>query len=163
MNKVIKYEDDARESIVRGIDTVANIVKTTVGPKGRNVLIREAISAPIITNDGVTIAKSIQLKDTAEDAGAQLIIQAANKTNTVAGDGTTTTTILAQEMIHKYFENDNIKDVNVVQVQKDMIKASEEISEYLKSIAIQVKDNEAIKRIATISSGSEETPSLRRS
>ena len=160
MNKVIKYEDDARESIVRGIDTVANIVKTTVGPKGRNVLIREAISAPIITNDGVTIAKSIQLKDTAEDAGAQLIIQAANKTNTVAGDGTTTTTILAQEMIHKYFENDNIKDVNVVQVQKDMIKASEEISEYLKSIAIQVKDNEAIKRIATISSGSEETGSI---
>lgn len=160
MNKIIKYENDARESIVKGIDTVANIVKTTVGPKGRNVLIREAVSAPIITNDGVTIAKSIQLKDTAEDAGAQLIIQAANKTNTVAGDGTTTTTILAQEMIHKYFENDNIKDVNVVQVQKDMIKASEEISEYLKSIAIQVKDNEAIKRIATISSGSEETGSI---
>lgn len=162
MNKIIKYDSDAKDLVVKGIDIVANIVKTTVGPKGRNVLIREAVSAPIITNDGVTIAKSIQLKDNAEDAGAQLIIQAANKTNLVAGDGTTTTTILAQEMIHKYFDEykDEQKDVNVVQVQKDMIKASEEISDYLKSIAIPVKDNEAIKRVATISSGSEETGKL---
>ena len=104
MNKIIKSGAEAKDPIIKGIDAVANIVKTTVGPKGRNVLIREAISAPIITNDGVTIAKSIQLKDNAEDAGAQLIIQAANKTNLVAGDGTTTTTILAQEMIHKYFD-----------------------------------------------------------
>ena len=162
MNKIIKYDNEAKDLVVKGIDIVANIVKTTVGPKGRNVLIREAVSAPIITNDGVTIAKSIQLKDNAEDAGAQLIIQAANKTNLVAGDGTTTTTILAQEMIHKYFDEykDEQKDVNVVQVQKDMIKASEEISDYLKSIAIPVKDNEAIKRVATISSGSEETGKL---
>ena len=162
MNKIIKSGEEAKDHIVKGIDAVANIVKTTVGPKGRNVLIREAVSAPIITNDGVTIAKSIQLKDNAEDAGAQLIIQAANKTNLVAGDGTTTTTILAQEMIHKYFDEykDEQKDVNVVQVQKDMIKASEEISDYLKSIAIPVKDNEAIKRVATISSGSEEAGSI---
>lgn len=162
MNKIIKYDSDAKDLVVKGIDIVANIVKTTVGPKGRNVLIREAVSAPIITNDGVTIAKSIHLKDNAEDAGAQLIIQAANKTNLVAGDGTTTTTILAQEMIHKYFDEykEEQKDVNVVQVQKDMIKASEEISDYLKSIAIPVKDNEAIKRVATISSGSEETGKL---
>lgn len=159
MNKIIKSGEEAKDPILKGIDAVANIVKTTVGPKGRNVLIREAVSAPIITNDGVTIAKSIQLKDNAEDAGAQLIIQAANKTNLVAGDGTTTTTILAQEMINKYFNEykNEQKDVNVVQVQKDMIKASEEISDYLKSIAIPVKDNEAIKRVATISSGSEET------
>jgi len=162
MNKIIKYDNEAKDLVVKGIDTVANIVKTTVGPKGRNVLIREAVSAPIITNDGVTIAKSIHLKDNAEDAGAQLIIQAANKTNLVAGDGTTTTTILAQEMIHKYFDEykEEHKDVNVVQIQKDMIKASEEISDYLKSIAIPVKDNEAIKRVATISSGSEETGKL---
>ena len=162
MNKIIKYDNEAKDLVVKGIDTVANIVKTTVGPKGRNVLIREAVSAPIITNDGVTIAKSIHLKDNAEDAGAQLIIQAANKTNLVAGDGTTTTTILAQEMIHKYFDEykEEHKDVNVVQIQKDMIKASEEISDYLKSIAIPVKDNEAIKRVATISSGSEITGKL---
>ena len=78
MNKIIKYGSDAQEAVIKGVDTVANIVKTTVGPKGRNVLIRSNLDAPIITNDGVTIAKSIQIKDNAEDAGAQLIISAAN-------------------------------------------------------------------------------------
>lgn len=87
MSKIIKYGEEASSAIIKGIDTVANIVKTTVGPRGRNVLVRNQISAPIITNDGVTIAKSIQLKDTMEDAGAQLIIQSANKTNEIAGDG----------------------------------------------------------------------------
>lgn len=162
MSKIIQYDNNARENVIKGIDTVANIVKTTVGPKGRNVLIRELVSPPFITNDGVTIAKSIQLKDTAEDAGAQLIIQAANKTNDIAGDGTTTTTILAQEMIHKF--NDLVqkedKSLNVIQVQKDMLKASEDISNYLKSIATPIIDNESIKRVATISSGSEEIGSL---
>ena len=141
MSKIIKFGDEANSSIIKGIDTVANIVKTTIGPKGRNVLIRNQISQPIITNDGVTIAKAIELKDNAEDAGAQLIISAANKTNMVAGDGTTTTTILAQEMIHKFYEyceNENIEDMNVVQVQKEMIKASEEISDFLRTVAITV-------------------------
>ena len=101
MNRIIKYGEDARSSVLKGVDSVANIVKTTLGPKGRNVLIRNNLDPPIITNDGVTIAKAIQLKDNAEDAGAQLIIQAANKTNKVAGDGTTTTTVLAQNMIHE--------------------------------------------------------------
>lgn len=161
MSKIIKYGDAANQSIISGIDTVADIVKTTVGPRGRNVLVRNQISAPIITNDGVTIAKSIELKDNAEDAGAQLIIQSANKTNEVAGDGTTTTTILAQEMIHKYYELvRDIKDINVVQIQKQMIKASNDISDYLKSIAIPVKSSEDIKRVATISSGSDETGKL---
>ncbi len=160
MSKEIKYGNDG---IVRGIDTVANIVKTTVGPKGRNVLVRNQISAPIITNDGVTIAKSIELKDNTEDAGAQLIIQAAKKTNDVAGDGTTTTTILAQEMIHQF--NNLVKDAengsfNVVQIQKEMLKASEDISEYLKSVAIPVTDIESIEKVATVSSGSAETGKL---
>lgn len=160
MNKVIKYDEDAKNSVIKGIDAVANIVKTTVGPKGRNVLIRNQLSQPIITNDGVTIAKAVTLKDNAEDAGAQLIIQAANKTNDIAGDGTTTTTILAQTMIHKYYELSKDLDLNVVYVQKDMIKASEEISNYLKQSAIPVSDNEAIKRVATISSGDAEIGSL---
>lgn len=161
MSKIIKYGDEANTSIISGIDTVANIVKTTVGPKGRNVLIRNQVSLPIITNDGVTIAKAIELKDNAEDAGAQLIISAANKTNDIAGDGTTTTTILAQEMIHKFYEYvADEEDVNVVQVQKEMLKASEEISDYLKSVAIPVTSNEDIKRVATISSGSAETGKL---
>lgn len=162
MSKVIKYDQDAKDAIIKGIDAVANIVKTTVGPKGRNVLIRNQVSQPIITNDGVTIAKAVELKDNIEDAGAQLIIQAANKTNEIAGDGTTTTTILAQEMIHRYYaaiESSN-SNINVVQTQKEMIKASNDISDYLKSIAIPVTDNEAIERVATISSGNAETGKL---
>ena len=125
MSKDIKTGDEARKLIIDGIDKVANIVKTTVGPKGRNVLVRNQVSAPIITNDGVTIAKSIELKDNTEDAGAQLIIQAANKTNLVAGDGTTTTTILAQEMIHRFFEEYDSVNINVVKTQKEMLKAKE--------------------------------------
>lgn len=152
MSKEIKVGTEARDYIIKGIDKVADIVKTTVGPKGRNVLIRNNISAPTITNDGVTIAKSIELKDNTEDAGAQLIIQAANKTNVVAGDGTTTTTILAQEMIHNFFNNTRT-DINVVQTQNEMIKASNDISDYLKSIAISVTDNASIEKVATISSG----------
>lgn len=161
MSKIIKYGDDANKSVIKGIDTVADIVKTTVGPKGRNVLVRNQINMPIITNDGVTIAKSIQLKDNAEDAGAQLIIQAANKTNDMAGDGTTTTSILAQAMIHQYYNNlvENA-DINVVQVQKQMIKTSNEISDYLKEIAIPVTTSEDIQRVASISSGSNETGKL---
>lgn len=164
MNRIIKYNDEARGSIIKGVDTVANIVKTTLGPKGRNVLIRNNLDIPIITNDGVTIAKAIQLKDNAEDAGASLIISAANKTNQVAGDGTTTTTILAQAMIHLFndivLNSDDIKDYNVVQIQKDMIKASNEISDYLKEIAIPIKDTEGLKKVATISSGNEEIGTL---
>lgn len=162
MSKVIKYDQDAKDAIIKGIDAVANIVKTTVGPKGRNVLIRNQVSQPIITNDGVTIAKAVELKDNIEDAGAQLIIQAANKTNEIAGDGTTTTTILAQEMIHRYYDaiRSNNSNINVVQTQKEMIKASNDISDYLKSIAIPVTDNEAIERVATISSGNAETGKL---
>lgn len=152
MSKDIKVGAEARDNIISGIDKVADIVKTTVGPKGRNVLIRNNISAPIITNDGVTIAKSIELKDNTEDAGAQLIIQAANKTNIVAGDGTTTTTILAQEMIHKFFD-ENLDDINVVQTQKEMLKASDDINQFLLSISVPVEDNAGIERVATISSG----------
>lgn len=102
MNKVIKYEEEASNAIIKGIDKVANIVKTTLGPKGRNVLIRNNLDLPIITNDGVTIAKSVQLKDNIEDAGASLMISAANRTNEIAGDGTTTTTVLAQALIKTY-------------------------------------------------------------
>ena len=147
MSKVIAYGNEANVNVMKGIDAVANIVKVTVGPRGRNVLIREQESQPVITNDGVTIAKAVQLKDTMEDAGAQLIIQAANKTNNAAGDGTTTTTILAQTMIHKYYEyKDNNKDVNPVSVQKDMIAAANKVSDYLNQLEqdgmlVQVRDN----------------------
>lgn len=163
MNRIIKYGEDARSSVLKGVDSVANIVKTTLGPKGRNVLIRNNLDAPLITNDGVTIAKAIQLKDNAEDAGAQLIIQAANKTNKVAGDGTTTTTVLAQNMIHEYLNyvniNSDVKE-NVVQVQKEMINTSNQISDYLREIATPISSKEDITRIASISSGSDQIGNL---
>lgn len=163
MNRIIKYGEDARSSVLKGVDSVANIVKTTLGPKGRNVLIRNNLDAPIITNDGVTIAKAIQLKDNAEDAGAQLIIQAANKTNKVAGDGTTTTTVLAQNMIHEYLNyinvNSDVKE-NVVQVQKEMINTSNQISDYLREIATPISSKEDMTRIASISSGSDQIGNL---
>lgn len=157
MSKVIKTGEIARDAIIKGVDTVADLVKMTVGPKGRNVIIRELMNPPIITNDGVTIAKSIELKDKVEDTGAQLMIQVANKTNEVAGDGTTTTTILAQEMIHKYFENyENNKQFNVVQVQKDMINTANEISDYLLSQSVKVTHTNSIEKVATISSGNKD-------
>ena len=161
MSKEIKQGTEAQEFVIKGIDKVADIVKTTVGPSGRNVLVRNQISTPIITNDGVTIAKAIELKDNTEDAAARVIIQAANKTNDVAGDGTTTTTILAQQMIHKFYDlKPEYDDVNCVKVQKDMIKTSNEISDYLKSVAQNITSAEDIKRVATISSGDEHTGEL---
>lgn len=154
MSKVIKTGESARDAIIKGVDTVADLVKMTVGPKGRNVIIRDLMNPPVITNDGVTIAKSIELKDKVEDTGAQLIIQVANKTNEVAGDGTTTTTILAQEMIHNYFESyADYKSLNVVQVQKDMLKAANNISDYLLSQSVKITDTDSIEKVATISSG----------
>lgn len=160
MSKEIKFGNEAQESIMKGINSVANIVKTTIGPKGRNVLIRDTGSTPVITNDGVTIAKSIKLKDNMEDAGAALIISAAQKTNDIAGDGTTTTTLLSSEIIKKGFEEISSSDINPVQLQKELNICAEEISDKLLENAIDVKDDESVKRVATISSGNESTGEL---
>ena len=160
MSKEIKYGNEAQEAVVRGINSVADIVKTTLGPKGRNVLIRENGSAPIITNDGVTIAKSIKLKDNTEDAGASLIISAARNTNDKAGDGTTTTTTLASEIINRGFNVLNKENTNPVQLQKEMINIASEISDILLANAQEVVDDDSVRRVATISSGSDETGEL---
>lgn len=161
MNKIIKYGDEAKNDIVTGINTVADIVKTTVGPKGRNVLIREQLNPPIITNDGVTIAKSIELKDNAQNAGAALMISAANKTNDVAGDGTTTTTILTQSLINNYYKLEKqATDHNVVLVQNEMKEATNKVSDYLLKVATPANDIDSIRRVASISSGSEKTGQL---
>lgn len=160
MSKEIKYGNEAQEAVVRGINSVADIVKTTLGPKGRNVLIRENGSAPIITNDGVTIAKSIKLKDNTEDAGASLIISAARNTNDKAGDGTTTTTTLASEIINRGFNVLNKENTNPVQLQKEMINIASEISDILLDNAQEVVDDDSVRRVATISSGSDETGEL---
>lgn len=160
MSKEIRYNKDAQESVVKGINAVADIVKTTIGPKGRNVLIRENGSTPIITNDGVTIAKSIKLKDNTEDAGASLIISAAQKTNEVAGDGTTTTTLLASKIINRGFKELEDNDINPVQLQKEMLNVAEIINKNLLEKAQKVDSDDKIKKVASISSGNDVTGEL---
>src|SRR6476620_8603 len=105
MAKQIEFSDDARQSIRAGIDAVANAVKTTLGPKGRNVALDRKFGAPTVTHDGVTVAKEIELKDPFENMGAQMLKEAATKTNDVAGDGTTTATVLAQAIVHEGLKN----------------------------------------------------------
>ena len=105
MAKEIKFNEEARRSLERGVDALANAVKVTLGPKGRNVVLEKKFGAPTITNDGVTIARDIELEDPFENMGAQLVKEVATKTNDVAGDGTTTATVLAQAMVHEGLRN----------------------------------------------------------
>src|SRR5690625_2460373 len=105
MAKEIKYSEDARKALLNGVDQLANAVKVTLGPKGRNVVLDKQFGSPLITNDGVTIAKDIELEDRFENMGAQLVSEVASKTNDVAGDGTTTATVLAQAMIREGLKN----------------------------------------------------------
>src|SRR5690606_24446790 len=105
MAKEIKFSEDARQAMLRGVDTLANAVKVTLGPKGRNVVLEKKFGSPLITNDGVTIAKDIELEDPFENMGAKLVAEVAAKTNDVAGDGTTTATVLAQAMIREGLKN----------------------------------------------------------
>ncbi|MBO7698062.1 MAG: molecular chaperone GroEL, partial [Erysipelotrichaceae bacterium] len=100
MAKIVKYSKDARDSVLKGVDTLADAVRITLGPKGRNVVLDKGYGSPLIVNDGVTIAKEIELEDTFENMGAKMIYEVANHTNDSAGDGTTTATLLAQAMIH---------------------------------------------------------------
>lgn len=160
MSKEIKYGSEAQEAVVKGINAVADIVKTTIGPKGRNVLIRENGGTPTITNDGVTIAKSIKLKDNTEDAGASLIISAAQNTNDKAGDGTTTTTLLASEIINAGFRELEDNSINPVQLQKEMNVIANRISDKLLENSKPIDNDESIKRVASISSGSSVTGEL---
>ena len=104
MAKIVKYSKDARDSVLKGVDTLADAVKVTLGPKGRNVILDKGYGSPMIVNDGVTIAKEIELEDTFENMGAKMICEVANHTNDSAGDGTTTATLLAQAMIHSGLE-----------------------------------------------------------
>ena len=152
MSTEIKMNNEAQSSVMAGIDKVANLVKMTIGPKGRNVLIRRLMDPPIITNDGVTIAKNIELTDKVEDAGAMLVKSNANKTNEVAGDGTTTTTILTQSMIHEF--NKFEKELDKINVE-EMRMAADGLNKILLDMAIPSNSDEKIERVATISSGNE--------
>lgn len=159
MAKEIIFGESARKSIITGIDKLANTVKVTLGPKGRNVVLSKKVGTPLITNDGVTIAKDISLKDKFEDMGAQLIKEVAIKTNDVAGDGTTTATLLAQEMIHEGIRN-IAAGANPVLIKKGMEQAVNKLVEEIKNQAKPVQDKSAITQIAAISSGDEEIGKL---
>ncbi len=159
MAKDIKYAFDARESLAAGVDKLANTVKVTLGPKGRNVVLAKSYGTPLITNDGVTIAKEIELEDGFEDMGAQLIREVASKTNDVAGDGTTTATVLAQAMIHEGMKN-LAAGANPIVLRKGMKKATDKAVEVLVGMSKTVDGKNQIARVAAVSSGDEEVGNL---
>ncbi len=159
MAKDIKNSYDARESLVEGVDKLANTVKVTLGPKGRNVVLAKTYGSPLITNDGVTIAKEIDLEDGYEDMGAQLIREVASKTNDVAGDGTTTATVLAQAMIHEGMKN-LAAGANPIIIRKGMKKATKKAVELLIDMSKSVEGKDQITNVAAVSSGDEEVGAL---
>lgn len=155
MAKEIKFSEDARRAMLRGVDALANAVKVTLGPKGRNVVLEKKFGSPLITNDGVTIAKEIELEDAFENMGAQLVKEVATKTNDVAGDGTTTATVLAQAMIREGLKNVTA-GANPMVVRKGIDKAVKAAVEQLKSISKQIEGRNNIAQVAAISAADEE-------
>ena len=155
MAKTIKSGDDARMAMVAGVNKLADTVGVTIGPKGRNVVLDKSYGAPTITNDGVTIAKEIELEDPYENMGAQLVKEVATKTNDVAGDGTTTATVLAQAMINEGMKN-LAAGANPIVLRKGMKKATDATVEAVKKMATKVSGKEQIERVAAVSSGDDE-------
>lgn len=155
MAKKILFNEEARKSLKRGADTVANVVKVTIGPRGRNVVLDKSYGAPTITNDGVSIAKEISLADKFENMGAEIIKEVANKTNDVAGDGTTTSVILAQAIINEGMKH-TAMGVNAMALKAGIEEASSRAVAVLSSIAKPIKNKEEIRQVATISAESEE-------
>ena len=155
MAKEIKYGSEARTALEKGVNQLADTVKVTLGPKGRNVVLDKSFGAPLITNDGVTIAKEIELEDGFENMGAQLIREVASKTNDVAGDGTTTATVLAQAMVHEGMKNLEA-GANPIVLRKGMKKATDNAAEAIRSMSSKVNGKEQIARVAAVSSGDEE-------
>ena len=152
MAKEIKYGSEARAALEKGVNQLADTVKVTLGPKGRNVVLDKSFGAPLITNDGVTIAKEIELEDGFENMGAQLIREVASKTNDVAGDGTTTATVLAQAMVHEGMKNLEA-GANPIVLRKGMKKATDKAVEDIREMSSKVNGKEQIARVAAVSSG----------
>ena len=159
MAKDIKYGEDARKKLLNGVNKLADTVKVTLGPKGRNVVLDKSFGAPLITNDGVTIAKEIELEDKFENMGARLVKEVSEKTNDVAGDGTTTATVLAQSMI-----KEGVKNVaaggDPMAIKRGMDKTTEAAVEALRKISVPVNGKEDIARVASISADNEEVGNL---
>ncbi|RWZ50121.1 chaperonin GroEL [Halobacillus fulvus] len=159
MAKEIKFSEDARRSMLRGVDTLANAVKVTLGPKGRNVVLDKKFGSPLITNDGVTIAKEIELEDHFENMGAQLVSEVASKTNDVAGDGTTTATVLAQAMIREGLKNVT-SGANPVGIRRGIERATAVATEELKKISKPIEGRDSIAQVASISAADDEVGQL---
>lgn len=152
MAKELKFSEDARTALLRGVDILANTVKTTMGPKGRNVVLDKSFGSPLITNDGVTIAREIELEDRYENMGAQLVQEVASKTNDIAGDGTTTATVLTQAIAREGMKNVTA-GANPVGIRRGIDKATKVAVEALKSLSQPVSSKEAIAQVAAVSSG----------
>src|SRR6059036_3587444 len=148
--KQITYSEDARASLRRGVDKLADAVKITLGPRGRNVVLDKKFGPPTITNDGVTIAKEIELQDPFENMGAQLLKEAATKTEDVAGDGTTTATVLAQAIITEGLKN-VASGANPMQMKQGIDKAADVVAQAIKAAAQPVKGRDEIAQVATVS------------
>ncbi|MBO6129042.1 MAG: chaperonin GroEL [Pseudobutyrivibrio sp.] len=155
MAKEIKYGAEARQALEAGVDKLANTVRVTIGPKGRNVVLAKSYGAPLITNDGVTIAKDVELEDAFENMGAQLVKEVATKTNDVAGDGTTTATVLAQAMVKEGMKN-LAAGANPIVLRKGMKKATDCAVEAISAMSKAVDGKEQIARVAAISAGDDE-------
>src|SRR6184192_168599 len=159
MAKQLVFDEEARRSLKRGVDAVANAVKATMGPKGRNVALDKKFGAPTVTHDGVTVAKEIQLENAFENMGAQLLKEAATKTNDVAGDGTTTATVLAQAIVNEGLKN-LAAGANPMQLKSGIDKGAEAIVDYIRSIAIPVEGKKEIAQIASISAADDQIGNL---
>lgn len=159
MAKELFYGEDSRRKLLAGVDKLANTVKITLGPKGRNVLIEKSFGAPLITNDGVSIAREIELEDQVENMGAQLVKEVATKTNDVAGDGTTTATLLAQAIVREGFKNVTA-GANPMILKRGINGAVDVAVDFLKGTAVQVQDKESIAQVASVSAADEEIGAL---
>ncbi|GEL76662.1 chaperonin GroEL [Tenuibacillus multivorans] len=155
MAKELKFSEDARRAMLRGVDTLADAVKVTLGPKGRNVVLDKQFGSPLITNDGVTIAKEIELEDNFENMGAQLVSEVASKTNDVAGDGTTTATVLAQAMIREGLKNVT-SGANPVGLRRGIERAVEVATEELRKVSNPIEGRDSIAQVAAISATDED-------
>ncbi|BBA81335.1 chaperonin GroEL [Lactiplantibacillus plantarum] len=159
MAKELKFSEDARSAMLKGVDQLADTVKSTLGPKGRNVVLEQSYGSPTITNDGVTIAKAIELDDHFENMGAKLVSEVASKTNDIAGDGTTTATVLTQSIVNEGMKNVTA-GANPVGIRRGIEEATKTAVDSLHAMAHEVKTQEDIAQIASVSSASEETGKL---
>ena len=154
-HKELKYNTEARQALEAGVDAVANAVKVTLGPKGRYVVLDKKFGAPTITNDGVTIAREIEVEDVFQNQGAQLVREVATATNDVAGDGTTTATVLAQEIVHQGLRN-VAAGANPLALKRGIEKAVDQVVENIKSQSTEIAGKDQIARVAAISAADEE-------